>query len=257
MDYRKKYLKYKQKYINLKQTGGIFYGLRGLPNTMPCREINLEHDTLVFLNAVLYYEDTTVELLTNSSLYGCILVINISPKLIKCCEDGTYGDYTFRHLDTGKSVNKLLLKLCLCSTYEDEKYEMLNTIKHTVTYESFNNEIQIHNQVYKKTLDNLRPVCPGICASYNLGYNNNISQKIIEQLYNKGDVNVKSIMKTITNLMLHKQYTLGAIFMKFLEGFVPAAYLLQDNLNRLRIALPAEWENDPTLYDYSLSLIMY
>ena len=64
MDYKKKYLKYKQKYINLKQTGGVFYGLRGLPNTIPCREINLEHDTLVFLNAPMvetspFFDDLT------------------------------------------------------------------------------------------------------------------------------------------------------------------------------------------------------
>lgn len=259
MDYKKKYLKYKQKYINLKQTGGVFYGLRGLPNAIPCREINLEHDTLVFLNAVLYYTDTTVEVLTNSSVYGCILVINISPTLIKCCEDGTYGDYTFRHLDSGKAVNKLLLKLCLCSTMIEEDYKLLDVSKSTVTYKDFESEIKIHNQVYKKTLTNLRPVCPGICASYNLGYNNKYSQHILTELYNKGDESVKAIIKSLIALMAEKQYTLGAIFMKFLEGFVTLTTIINNpiNSNRKRITLSDEWERDPTLYDYSLSLTMY
>jgi serine/threonine protein kinase len=202
-----KYLKYKDKYLNLiereKQDAG-FFSTRPITVNSGKIEVNLEGKKLTLNDYLLeIMKKKPFELVADNSLYGIILKIQIT-------------DLPKHFIFLESSTDSILFKFVILSN--EEEYWSIYPRKRTETYDNFKKEVKIQKDIWIKSTERGYSLCPAIIGAYI--YHNEIDQNIhLDKFRNDlSDYNLYiNYMKEY--LRKNKDSSLGIIVMEVAEGY--------------------------------------
>lgn len=170
------------------------------------------------MNGILGHSGTKIKLLTKDSLYGFIFVLTIDPLMVSKLNKNDKS-LVFRNFEDGKTVNKLLIKLTVCTDKEEVGYFFDGKNKQTSITSDFEKEIAIQSKLWRDSISNLTPICPAIVNTFLMNYQNEYTHQHLESIYNRGDVEIKRIMQVIKIKVNQLNGKIGLIYMQYLDGF--------------------------------------
>lgn len=126
------------------------------------------------MNGLLNHPLTSISLLTKSSLYGFIFILQIHSSMIDKL-DSSVKSMVYRNFEDGKTVDKLLVKVTLV-TDREESYKFRNidgvVKKNTSDINDFKKEIEIQSKLWNLSIKNLASICPAIVSTFLISLRN-------------------------------------------------------------------------------------
>lgn len=187
---------------------------------------------------------TSIRGISNSSLYGVIFTIHLSPS--RTIQDVFINDQVE---NTGIPIRTILMKITYIkhSSNPDQRITRPSRInKAWATIDEFKTETQTQQNIYAETSQLGEPVCPSILHSEILNLKNSI--KLLNKLHPLSDVSARGYIEEISQIMTHNtDIVLGVSFMDFMDGYQQLHSLLSDTSNditlRREVAACAVYQN--------------
>jgi len=162
-----------------------------------------------------FIENSTIELLSDSSAFGIIFIAILNPDI----------ETNIKHMDLdnfNKPVKKILIKLSFIHNDKATNFFKISGKRYSFI-DNFINEVNVQTELFYKSYEYLQPICPAILSALTIMLPSSKSDKLttlLKVLSNK-NTKINEVLKSIIehDIKFAREIGLGIIVMEYADGY--------------------------------------